>query len=92
MTWDSLYLPVLMLIAYWQAPHIVPYVLRFARRSILVTAALMLPANFFTFLIGYVGPSGWKVPLDVAAFVGLFVAFSCAGIALVLDARRGPLT
>lgn len=96
-------LPLLALL-YWEAPRIVPYAAKIARRSILLTAALMLPASVYTSLYGWpslreftnrsVLSEHYHGPIVLVfgglQFAGMLFGFVMAGICVMIDAKRMP--
>jgi len=83
----------LLALLYWDAPRVVPYTTAFARRSIVCVALLVVPALFYS-MIFRVPKWPLVTSTETAIFIlgalGMFVGLCCAGICLILDARRTP--
>jgi hypothetical protein len=83
----------LLALLYWQAPWIVPNAVKPARRGILFTAILILPALIYATLYGPPSRSTHistyiKVLADLG-YAGMFVGFATAVVCFFFDVKRG---
>jgi hypothetical protein len=83
----------LLMLLYWDAPRVVPYATVFARRSIACVAFLLVPFLVYATVHQL---SKWpfltttETVITISGGIGMFVGFCCAGICLILDAKRTP--
>jgi hypothetical protein len=83
----------LLALLYWDAPRVVPYTTVLARRSIVYVALLLVPALLYSMIFRvptWPLATSTETAIFIMGGVGMFVGLCCAGVCLILDAKRTP--
>ncbi len=88
-----LLIPAILAYAYWKVPNTLPYVVVFARRTIIFVALFILPLIFYAVVYGldpWPHQTNTEIAIELIGAFGMFVGLICGAICFFKDARRTP--